>query len=515
MSLDALMRRPLSARTLRVLVGGLAAGALLIVGISVASRTWLPGFVLLVLILVGLLAYATVRWPRPMIVLVVLSPILDRYVVAGLLPSGLATITNNLSEALLLGVGLILAVQAWREGRLVEAVRYPSTVAFMAFIAVAAVSAVLNGVPAHISAIGLIFTIDAAACFYLPRLVGFSLRDARAAIGAIVAVIAVAAVVAVAQALLSPTLFGLSPVAGRFGEVYRLASIFGDPNVFGAFLIAAVPFLLLGATRLSPHRLRSAAGAIAFILMLALWLSFSRGSWVALIIGGGVILALLDRRALALGIALVVVSFVTAVTIPRDLLVPRGGSGSVEPEQRPNLVDSTVDRIETVGKGQDLRTLFALNALPILRDHPLVGVGPGRYGGAVANTYPTPIYREYRTNVLFKDPTQRTIDNFWLHILVEGGVAGFVALLVAAMIPGLRILRSAIDAVGWRRIVLGGTAAATAGLALSSVSTMLLEANSVAFLFWFLLGVGSLLVRTPAQEHRDREMAVEPLSEAG
>ena len=175
----------------------------------------------------------------------------------------------------------------------------------------------------------------------------------------------------------------------------------------------------------------------------------------------------------------------------------------------------TVDRIETVGKGEDLRTLFALNALPILRDHPLVGVGPGRYGGAVANTYPTPIYREYRTNVLFKDPTQRTIDNFWLHILVEGGVAGFVALLVAAMIPGLRILRSAIDAVGWRRIVLGGTAAATAGLALSSVSTMLLEANSVAFLFWFLLGVGSLLVRTPAQEHRDREMAVEPLSEAG
>ena len=56
MSLDALMRRPISARSLRVLVGGLAAGALLIIGTSIASRTWLPGFVLLALILVGLLA---------------------------------------------------------------------------------------------------------------------------------------------------------------------------------------------------------------------------------------------------------------------------------------------------------------------------------------------------------------------------------------------------------------------------------------------------------------------------
>ncbi len=396
MSLDALMRRPLSARSLRMLVGGLAAGALLIIGTSIASRTWLPGFVLLALILVGLLAYATVRWPRPVIVLVVLSPILDRYVVAGLMPPRMATVTNNLSEGLLLGVGLILAIRAWRDGRLVEAFRYPSTVAFIAFIAVALVSALLNGVPANIAAIGLIFTIDAAACFYLPRLVGFSLRDALGAIGAIVAVIAVAAVIALAQALLSPTLFGLSPVAGRFGEVYRLASIFGDPNVFGAFLIAAVPFLLLAATRLSSRRLRWAAGAIVFIVMLALWLSFSRGSWVALIVGGGVILAILDRRALALGIAVVVVSFLTAVTMPRDLLVPRAGSGTVVPEERPNLVDSTVDRVNAVREGQDLRTLFALNALPILRDHPVIGVGPGRYGGAVANTYPTPIYREYR-----------------------------------------------------------------------------------------------------------------------
>ena len=266
-SLDALMRRPLSARTLRVLVGGLAARRTphrwhlrslthLAPGLRAARAH--PGRA------VGLRHRPLAA---PMIVLVVLSPILDRYVVAGLLPSGLATITNNLSEALLLGVGLILAVQAWREGRLVEAVRYPSTVAFMAFIAVAAVSAVLNGVPAHISAIGLIFTIDAAACFYLPRLVGFSLRDARAAIGAIVAVIAVAAVVAVAQAFALSLLCSASSRGGavrrgvsacidlrRSKRVRRLPDRSGAvPAAGGDQALAAPPAVGCRGDRLHPH----------------------------------------------------------------------------------------------------------------------------------------------------------------------------------------------------------------------------------------------------------------------
>jgi hypothetical protein len=45
-----------------------------------------------------------------------------------------------------------------------------------------------------------------------------------------------------------------------------------------------------------------------------------------------------------------------------------------------------------------------------------------------------------------------------------------------------------------RRILLGGMAAAAAGLAVSSGTTMLLEANSIGFAFWFLLGLGALVV---------------------
>jgi O-antigen ligase len=163
-------------------------------------------------------------------------------------------------------------------------------------------------------------------------------------------------------------------------------------------------------------------------------------------------------------------------------------------DPRPNIVDSTIDRVETVGLGGDLRTLFVINALPIIRDHPLLGVGPGRYGGAVAHNFGTPIYAEYDTVRLFWNPAQRTVDNFWLHLLVETGFIGLAAFLTAAFIPGLRILGAARRSIGTRRILLGGIAAAATGMAVSSATTMLLEANSIGFPFWFLLGIGLLTV---------------------
>jgi O-antigen ligase len=124
----------------------------------------------------------------------------------------------------------------------------------------------------------------------------------------------------------------------------------------------------------------------------------------------------------------------------------------------------------------------------------LIGVGPGRYGGAAADIYGTPVYAEYGTDELFEDPTQRTVDDFWLHLVVESGLLGlatYLAMLGAALAP---IVRAARRAVGAREVALAGIGGAVIGLGVNALTTMLLEANSVAFLFWFLLGVGSQLM---------------------
>jgi O-antigen ligase len=469
----------------------------------IAAYLWTPAFLLLGLLLVGLIGFSASRWPRTAIVVVVLSPILDRYLIVGVLPEELSLVTHVFSEALLVVVGLVVAYGAWRAGRLGPALRHPVSVALVAFGLIAIVSSIANGVPIEVAATGVAFTVDAAACFFLPRMVGFSTRQSLIGLGMVGGLVLLAALVAVAQALLSPNILGLSALHGRFGEVYRLASFLGDPNAFGAFLLMAAPFTLFAVTRLPNPRDRRIALAITFILVLALWLSFSRGAWIGLLVGTGLVALLLDRRALLIGAVVTAVAFGTAVVMPRDLLISRspGTGGSSEEPERPNLIDSTMGRLDTVGSGRDLRTLFIINALPIIRDHPIVGVGPGRYGGAAADIFGTPVYEAYGTDALFSNPTQTTVDNFWLHVLVEFGIAGFASLLAAALFPGIAVLRAA-----WRvrrgatAVLLAGIAAATAGLAVNSVSTMLLEANSIAFSFWFLLGIGSLLASRATSE---------------
>ncbi len=482
----------------RDLVGPLivATGALiLLVGAVISARSSAIVAGALGVALVVLAGYSAARWPRASLVVVVMSPLVDRYIVADILPPALETMAHLLSEGLLLAVGLVIGVRASLDGRLARAFRHPVTVALVAFTVVGVAAAILNGVPPSIAALGLLFTLDATLLFFLPRLVGFSLRQSTYAIVAMLAIVTGSAVLAVGQAILSPRILGLEPSPGKFGEVARLASIFGDPNVFGAFLVVASPFVILMATHLPTPRLRRVALGVGFLLLLALWLSYSRGAWIAIVLGVGIALALIDRRTLLLGLLLTVVSFGTAAVMPRNLLVPRGSGGE------PALIGSTIDRVGAIGLGGDLRTLFVLNSIPIIRDHPLLGVGPGRYGGAVAGNYGTPIYDIYRTDRLFWNPLQLTVDNFWLHVLVEMGLVGFAALAAAVLIPGVAVLRAARRATGWRRIMLGGTAAAAAGVAVSSLTTMLLEANSIGFLFWFLLGIGSLMAAaTPARD---------------
>lgn len=476
-------------------LAAVVAGALLLVATIAVGQVSAPGFLVLGSLLVALLAAAAWRWPRVVLLVAVLSPILDRYIIAGLLPSSLGSAAHVSSEALLGAAALVIAARGMRDGTLVPALRHPTVYALAAFVAVALIGTLLNAVPPLVAAAGLVFTLDAAILFVAVRIVGYDLRQASASIAAFIALVTVAAVVALGQALLDPNLFGLYALQGRFGEVYRLSSFLGDPNTFGAFLITAAPFAIAGAVAARRRGWRAAALLLALLLLVALWISFSRGAWLAFVVGAGLAAALIDRRILVTGATLTALAFAVALTMPRDLLVPPPDPGSGN--QRPDLIDSTFNRVGAVGEGRDLRTQFVLNAIPILRDHPVVGVGPGRYGGAAADIFPTPVYERYDTDRLFSNPLQRTVDNFWLHVAVEGGAIGLVALAWAVAAAAIPALLAARRAIGRRRVLLIGIVAATAALVVNAVSTMTLEGNGVAYVFWFLLGLGTLIPGAP------------------
>lgn len=471
----------------------IAATALLIAAV-VAGQTSAVGLVVIGAALAGVLAIASLRWPQVVIVLVILTPILDRYIVAEWLPDAVARLSHLLSEAMLLTVGAALGVQAWRRGQLLAAVRHPVTIGLAAFVLLAVASALLNAVPPQVAAVGLAFTLDASACFYLPRLAGFSFGQSLRAVGAFLVLVGIAAIGGLLQWILRPDFLGLEAWRGVYGEGYRLASIFTDPNTFGALLIGAIPFAAFGVTSLQRPGNRLISLFALVLLFIPMYLTFSRGAWAGLLLGGGVALAIISWRTLVIAVGVGIISFMIAVTLPRMVL----GSGTAAPsgpsEPAPSYVGSTWSRIGEIWAGKDLRTRFIVNAVPIVADHPLLGVGPGRYGGAAADVFGSPVYPEYGTDELFKDPEQLTVDNFWLHLLVESGVLGVAAYVAAALAALIPIVRVARRTSGWSRFMLGGIAGGSLAMALDAVTTMLLEANSVAFVVWLMLGLGSLVV---------------------
>ena len=98
------------------------------------------------------------------------------------------------------------------------------------------------------------------------------------------------------------------------------------------------------------------------------------------------------------------------------------------------------------------------------------------------------------------NPSQRTVDDFWLHIAVETGLLGLLAFGAMVFAALQQIVDRVRTAAFGRRVALAGIVGAAIGLAINALTTMLLEANSVAFLFWFLLGVGSQLAVSPDAE---------------
>jgi O-antigen ligase len=463
--------------------------AVAVAAVAVAAITVLAAylsttaFVVSGLALLALLGLATARWPRVMLVVLVLSPpLIDLYAGQRLLPEQAQSVARLFSEALLLVMTAVLAVVAARRGTLVPALRHPVTVAIGVFLAVTLASAIVNVVPPTIASAGIIFTLDAAVLFYLPRMVGYSHEERNQALWAVAAVVTISALLAIGQTILTPDLLGADPVVGRSGEGVRPGSLVRDPNILGTLIGLTLPFTMFSLVRQPPGRRRWLVAGAAFALTLALLLTYSRGSWQGVIVGFGIVALLIDRRALLAFIVILALAYPTAVFMPKGLLT--GGGASYDP------VQTTITRLGNVPLGRDLRMQFIKNGIPIFEDHPWLGVGPGRYGGAAASIFGSPIYAEYRTDKLLRN--QETVDNFWLHLGIEVGVLGTIAFITLVLTAAYAPIRALRGAIGSRFAVPAGIVSGVVVVSVATITTMLLEGNTVAFLFWFLLGLGSM-----------------------
>ena len=458
----------------------IAAAAILAVALVVIGRTSVPAFVTLLGIVVVVTALAARRWPLATLVTASLATLADPVIVPGLLPEGFDPSPIGLSEPMLAAAGVVILVTAIRTRTFASALRDPVFILAALFVVTAVASALVNGVPPLVAVLGIVVTVDALAVFAASRMVDVDSHRAGYAIGAVVAAVLVAALVGIAQALIDPRIFGLAPFIGQFGEGLRIGSFLGNPNMLASVIGLALPFALFASAR--GDRLRWPARVALYVLMLALLLTYSRGGWLAVGIGatlGGVLLQWRTLPVLAVAVAL---AWGTVAVLPRAGGAPNDPAGG--------LVGSTFDRFAHLGDGDDLRARFLRDGLPIVADHPVLGVGPGRYGGAVAAIVPSPVYEAYGTGLF----GYRTVHDFWLHLVGETGVIGLTIFLglIAALV--IRFVRAARSASGVTFVVLAGAATMLVVASLNSLTEMIFEGNMPSVLIWLVIGLASCLV---------------------
>ena len=467
---------------------------LLVAGAAVvAARISTIGFVAMAALLLVVFAYVSFRASREMLTIVVLVPLVDRYFTRQLVPEDLQFLANSVSEGLLLIVAVVILARSRGTGRIVLALRHPMTILMAAFVAVAVASWLVNGVSVEVAGLGIEFTIDAFLAFFLVRVVGFDeLQGERAAI-AFVGVAFVAGFLSLCQIILTPDFLGLTTWAGRFGEGLRPASIFiGQPNLLGAVLALGLPFAGIAVAQLDvDRRLRIASLVATLVFGVAIVFTFSRGTWIALAVALLIVGITLGRRTLATSAALGAIALAIALVVPRGILLPPGSQWAFD------LGNATFGRLGALGEGKDLRFLFIQNAIPIIEDHPILGTGPGTYGGGVASHFGSPLYEQYTAGAV---PTDRTVDNYWLHVTVEFGIVGAALLAGMLALAVFELLRAARRSAGTRRVLLAGVAAMILILGATSATEMLLEGNTTSIVLWFFIGIGSLLASPSLRE---------------
>ncbi len=286
------------------------------------------------------------------------------------------------------------------------------------------------------------------------------------------------------------------------GGIRRVHAMYGSANSIGLFFDYVLPIglaLILVKTRkafgvLGSWWIRIGAVVICLPLLLVLYLSQSRGAWVAIVIAGlfVFVLSIRSRKTLFVsGLAGIVVLGVAVLVLHGPIVnFIVGGHTSAE-------------GISTVTK----RLYLWQSALKMIQDHPWSGVGMENwlcyYSPNSVCFNPTLVNHYYwilhdpvtgAVTGLSEEPTLSHPHNIFLQVWVSIGVFGLLAFigvlvlffwLLARILIFLRSAKNQGDPYLWW-MTLGVGAAMLAALIQGQVDSSFLE-QDLSFCFWMLI----------------------------
>jgi hypothetical protein len=202
----------------------------------------------------------------------------------------------------------------------------------------------------------------------------------------------------------------------RFG-LYRASSLFSHSNLLGLFSLFILTFYLSTTRKIN---------LLVFLSLFAgIFVSISRVAYAGFMFMGSLKILKFRRALIITGLILLLVLYVYMI---------------VDPEVN---VLNTFNNLAFQGESTELeefRRLAMHKSMEVWKDHPVWGVGPGMFGGAVALKNRSSVYEEYNFFLIFD--FIYSLDQFWPQVLAEMGIIGtviFTGLLISLIVTFLII----------------------------------------------------------------------------
>ena len=233
-------------------------------------------------------------------------------------------------------------------------------------------------------------------------------------------VLAVSMLVCTMIVLIRHAMLGLS-----FADINIAVSPFFRNHVnYSALLVCTIP-IWYGCWKLSSSKLRSVISVIIVVLLIALFLSYARGAWLALIIA--IITGWLLMRKVILRTLLIVVLL---ATIAIGWLIKEDNYLRFAPDHNTTIFHE--DFSEHLVATYEMKDLSAaerfyrwIAGVRMIPDHWLSGFGPGTFYSNY-KPYAVPAFQTWVSD----NEERSTVHNYFLLTAVEQGIPGLVILLL-------------------------------------------------------------------------------------
>ena len=237
----------------------------------------------------------------------------------------------------------------------------------------------------------------------------------------------------------------------------RVYSTFENPNVYGEYLILAIPIAVsLFWTEKGFWKKTFLLGIVA-ITTLAMVLTFSRGCWLGILLALAILAIIIDRRFIILGlIGLMCLPFV--------------------------LPDTIIQRFTSIGDMSDSSTSYRvyiwMGSLAMLKDYWFSGIGLGET--SFNTIYPLYSYNNIQT------PHSH---NLFIQIVSQFGILGLIMFLGVVY----NFYKEAtISMLKKKNIILAGIVAGMTGFFLESMFDYTWYNYRVILIFWMVLAFGTV-----------------------